>query len=65
MKSYTYLDQAPLLEVDVHEGLENTLVIMQHKLKQGVTVKREYSPRPAAHRGLCQRVEPGVDEYHR
>lgn len=44
MKSYTYLDQAPLLEVDVHEGLENTLVIMQHKLKHGVTVKREYSP---------------------
>jgi signal transduction histidine kinase len=43
MKSYTYLDQAPLLEVDVHEGLENTLVIMEHKLKQGVTVKREYS----------------------
>ncbi|MCK6539836.1 MAG: ATP-binding protein, partial [Anaerolineales bacterium] len=43
MKAYTYLDQAPLLEVDVHEGLENTLVIMQHKLKHGVTVKREYS----------------------
>ena len=30
--------------MDVHEGLENTLVIMQHKLKKGVTVKREYSP---------------------
>ena len=44
MKSYTYLDQAPLLEVDIHEGLENTLVIMQHKLKQGITIKREYSP---------------------
>jgi len=44
MKSYTYLDQARLLEVDVHEGLENTLVILQHKLKQGVTIKREYSP---------------------
>ena len=44
MKSYTYLDQAPLLEVDVPDGLENTLVIMEHKLKQGVTVKREYSP---------------------
>ena len=43
MKAYTYLDQAPLLEVDVHDGLENTLVIMQHKLKQGVTVKREYA----------------------
>ena len=44
MKSYTYLDQAPLLEVDVHDGLESTLVILQHKLKQGVTIKREYSP---------------------
>lgn len=44
VKSYTYLDQAPLLEVDVHEGLESTLVIMQHKLKKGVTIKREYSP---------------------
>ena len=44
MKSYTYLDQAPLLEVDIHEGLENTLVIMQHKLKKGITLKRAYSP---------------------
>ena len=43
MKSYTYLDQSPLLEVDVHEGLENTLVIMEHKLKHGVTVKRDYA----------------------
>jgi len=43
MKAYTYLDQAPLLEVDVHDGLENTLVIMQHKLKHGVTIKREYA----------------------
>jgi signal transduction histidine kinase len=44
MKSYTYLDQAPLLEVDIHEGLENTLVILQHKIKHGITIKREYSP---------------------
>ena len=44
VKSYAYLDQAPLLEVDVHEGLENTLVILQHKLKKGVVVKRDYSP---------------------
>ncbi len=44
MKSYTYLDQSPLLEVDVHEGLENTLVIMEHKLKQGVAIKRDYDP---------------------
>jgi signal transduction histidine kinase len=43
IKSYSYLDQAPLQEVDVHEGLENTLVILRYKLKQGVTVKKDYS----------------------
>jgi signal transduction histidine kinase len=43
MKSYTYLDQAPLLEVNVQEGLENTLIILHSKLKK-VTVKREFAP---------------------
>ena len=44
VKSYTYLDQAPVQSVDVHEGLDNTLVILRHKLKQGVAVRREYAP---------------------
>ncbi|OGO31402.1 MAG: hypothetical protein A2Z16_13565 [Chloroflexi bacterium RBG_16_54_18] len=43
VKSYIYLDQAPVHEVDVHEGIENTLVILNHKLKQGVSVVRDYS----------------------
>ena len=43
VKTYSYLDQAPIQEVDVHEGLENTLVILRHKLKQGVTIVREYT----------------------
>ena len=30
--------------VDVHEGIENTLVILRHKLKGGVTVVKEYAP---------------------
>lgn len=42
VKSYIYLDQAPIHEVDVHQGIENTLVILNHKLKQGVNVIREY-----------------------
>ena len=44
VKSYSYLDQAPVQLVDVHEGLENTLVILRHKLKGGVTVVKEYAP---------------------
>lgn len=46
MKDYSYMDQAPLQEVDVHEGIESTLTILGHKLKQGVVVKREYSHLP-------------------
>jgi len=42
IKAYSYMDQAPLQEVDLHQGLENTLTILHHKLKHGVTVKREY-----------------------
>jgi signal transduction histidine kinase len=42
LKSYAYLDQAPTQEIDIHEGLENTLVILRHKLKQGVEVVRDY-----------------------
>ncbi len=44
LKSYSYLGQAPLQEVDLRDGLENTLVLLGNKVKQGVTVKREYSP---------------------
>jgi signal transduction histidine kinase len=44
VKSYSYLDQAPIQQVDVRDGLENTLVILRHKLKSGVTVERDYAP---------------------
>jgi len=44
LKSYVYLDQAPIQEIDIHEGLENSLVILHYKLKQGIEVVREYDP---------------------
>ncbi len=44
VKSYAYLDQAPIQQVDVHAGLENTLVILRHKLKNGVRVTRDFAP---------------------
>ncbi len=42
LKGYTYLDQAPIQNVDIHDGLDSTLVILRSKLRQGVTVRREY-----------------------
>jgi signal transduction histidine kinase len=44
LKSYTYLDQAPTQAIDIHEGLDNTLVMLRGKLKAGVQVRREYAP---------------------
>jgi signal transduction histidine kinase len=43
MKSYVYLDQAPVQDVDIHESLENTLVILRHKLKRGIRIVREFA----------------------
>lgn len=42
LKSYSYLDQAPVQQVDLHQGLDNTLLILRSKLKNGIQVKREY-----------------------
>lgn len=40
------MDQSPVQNVDVVKSLENTLTIMNHKLKQGVAVKRDYQKVP-------------------
>lgn len=42
IKQYSYMDQAPEQEIDVHEGLENTLIMLHYRLKHGVSVVREY-----------------------
>ena len=44
LKTYAYLDQAPVQMVDLHQGLNDTLLILSHKLKSGPSVRREYEP---------------------
>jgi signal transduction histidine kinase len=46
IKEYTFMDQAPVQNVDIVKSLESTLTIMNHKLKHGVTVQRDYQPVP-------------------
>jgi signal transduction histidine kinase len=43
LKSYVYLDQAPVQLIDLHEGLDSTLVMLRSKLKGGITVERHYA----------------------
>ena len=46
IKEYTYMDQAPAQNVDIVKSLEITLTILNHKLKQGVVVQRDYQRVP-------------------
>lgn len=46
IKEYTFMDQAPLQNVDIVKTLETTLTILNHKLKRGVSVQRDYQQGP-------------------
>ena len=44
IKEYSYMDQAKVQELDVHKGLDNTLLILKYKLrKKNVSVTRDYA----------------------
>ncbi|MGC1309282.1 MAG: ATP-binding protein [Phormidesmis sp.] len=43
MKSYSYMDQSAQQEVNIHDGIEDTLRLFAFKLKHGVKVERKYS----------------------
>jgi signal transduction histidine kinase len=43
VKTYSYLDQAPIQEVDVRESLENTLIILRPKIKAGTSITRDFA----------------------
>jgi signal transduction histidine kinase len=46
IKEYTYMDQAPVQNIDIVKSLETTLTILNHKLKRGVVVQRDYHSVP-------------------
>jgi len=59
IKEYSYMDQAAMQQVDLHQGIENTLTILHHQLKGGVNVIREYGenlPRVCAFGGELNQI---------
>jgi signal transduction histidine kinase len=59
IKEYSYMDRAPFQELDIHQGIENTLLIFGHRLKGGMTLVRDYAsdlPRVCAHGGELNQV---------
>jgi signal transduction histidine kinase len=43
VKNYSYLDQAPIQEIDPTEGIEDTLILLKHKLRD-IDVKLDFEP---------------------
>lgn len=59
VRSYSQMDRASMQRIDVTDGLESTLVMLGHKLRDGVTVVRDYGPgipRIEAHAGELNQV---------
>ncbi len=43
IKAYAFMDRGELVETDIHEGLETTLLVLTHKLKHtSIEIRREY-----------------------
>jgi signal transduction histidine kinase len=52
IKEYTYMDQGPEQEVDIHQGIESTLLMLRHRLKHGIATMLDFDrtlPRICAH----------------
>ncbi len=47
LKAYSHLDLSEMTEVNVHDGIETTLIILQNQLKYGVEIERDYGEVPA------------------
>ena len=59
VRSYSQMDRASMQRVDVTDGLESTLVMMRHKLRDGVEVRRDYGvdvPEVEAYAGELNQV---------
>ncbi|BBU31831.1 sensor histidine kinase [Burkholderia sp. THE68] len=42
MKSYSFMDQGPQQEIDLHDGIDNTLMVMTHETQRGIAITRAY-----------------------
>jgi len=46
LRNFSRLDESKVKSVDLHEGIDNTLLILSHKLKDGVEILKNYGDLP-------------------
>ncbi|MEG4203974.1 ATP-binding protein [Microcoleus sp. Pol7_A1] len=47
MRNFSRSDDGQMKSADIHEGIDSTLVILNHRLKQGIQVIKQYGKLPA------------------
>ncbi|MCP4566267.1 MAG: hypothetical protein GY841_01665 [FCB group bacterium] len=47
LRSFARLDEAELKTVDIHEGLDDSLVLLHHEMKHGIRVVKNYGKVPS------------------
>lgn len=58
VRSYSQVDRASLQEIDVREGIASTLLVLGHRLRQGVSVVHDHEDVPSieGHAGELNQV---------
>ncbi|MDF0553780.1 ATP-binding protein [Kamptonema sp. UHCC 0994] len=46
LRNFSRLDEAELKRVNIHEGIDSTLLIINHKIKEGIELIKRYEPLP-------------------
>lgn len=46
LRNFSRLDEATVKDVDIHEGIDSTLLILNHRIKHEVTVVKKYGDLP-------------------
>jgi PAS domain S-box-containing protein len=46
LRSFARMDEAELKEADIHEGLEDTLMLLHHEVKHHIEIKKNYGDVP-------------------
>jgi len=46
LRNFCHLDEAEMKQVDIHAGLDNTLLILNHRINRGVQVIKQYESLP-------------------
>lgn len=46
LRKFCHLDEAEMKKVDIHEGIDNTLLILRHRLNQAIAIIKQYDSLP-------------------